>query len=141
MEDNIDQYELEKELNEAKIKDANKIDANTPVNVIKDNIESTAEEVVKKSLWKAIAPILPCIGIGIAIFLGGIVLLAVIINIGCGLIPGSSLFSPMCRDVKLSEDEKNNIKNTSGIDRATNDICQQNGGSYNSYGSNCGYGY
>ncbi len=142
MADIDEQYKMERDLNNAKSNDANKTSiVDVAADIAVSQAKSMAKDAIKKSLWQAIGPILPYIAIGIGVIIGIIIVVAVVIDIGCGIIPGSAMFSTMCRDAQFSSDEVQDLKQTSGINDAANSFCSDNGGSYDSYGNNCSYGY
>lgn len=137
MGDDFEQYEAEKEINDAKNRAGKIEESNIVINVAKDKVKGLAE----KTAMQAIKPILPYVIGGIVFFLFALLAVSFIINVGCSIIPGAKVFSSMCSNVSMTEDDINSIKNSYGISGFANDVCSQSGGAYDSYGNDCGYGY
>lgn len=137
MADDIE-YQNQRELEIARSRSLNN---NTLASQAKEALKSVAVDKAKKQIGKvalqALSYVAPFIGIFLLILLG----IAVIIYVSCATIPGSGLFINICKDVNMSKEDRDSIKNSKNINNAVNSICNETGGSYNSYGNDCGYGY
>jgi len=106
-------------------------------NMAVDAVKKMASKKIKQVIIRYVLPVvLAALGI---YFL--ICLVYVVIASTCSKIPGASLFSDMCKGVTITSDEKKAIDDTVDIDNVMNNLCSQNGGSYDSENGNCGYGY